>query len=92
MRQTIHPLLVFQLVQVQLAYARWLPREGNASLFPRAKREGTQLHTLPLSTTAFPLKRSGFPELKADLPEDWTRDGNSQSREAEAKPLSMFVT
>lgn len=38
--------------------------------FPEPRGEGTQLHTLPLSTTAFSLKRSGFPELKADLPED----------------------
>ena len=58
------------------------PGKATLHFSPEPRREGIRLRTRPPSTAAFLLKSSGFTELKADVPEDSTRDGNSQSREA----------
>lgn len=60
------------------------PQGWTHLLFPRANRGFSST-----PTTAFPLKRSGFPQLKADLPEDGTWDGNTLSTEAEVKSLCL---
>lgn len=61
--------------------SHWMSPQGAA---PRSQKG---FHSTP--TPAFPLKRSGFPQPKADLPEDGTWDGNTPSTEAEVKSLCL---
>lgn len=63
-----------------LLVSQWVQALGE-SPEPR----GDLLHTHP----AFPLKRSGSPQPRADLPEDGTWDGNTLCTEAEVKPLCL---